>query len=75
MQQQLMNKNHESEEENKKGYNMICMEEKEGKLCNSIAISKIKEITTISITNSKLAYIIREDSDSKQQQLNPSSSP
>lgn len=60
---------------NKNGYNMICMEEKEGKLCNYIAISKIKEITTISITSSKLAFIMQEDSDSKQQQLNPSSSP
>lgn len=51
------------------------MEEEEGKLCNHIAISKIKEITKTSITSSKLAYIVQQDSNSKQQQLNSSSSP
>lgn len=35
----------------------------------------MKEITKTSITSSKLAYIMQQDSDSKQQQLNPSSSP
>lgn len=35
----------------------------------------MKEITKTSITSSKLASIMQQDSDWKQHQLNPSSSP